>query len=325
MLDTKQDTLLTVVITSYTTEHINDVYELLDSIINQTYKHIETLFVAERSRELYEAIKTYANEKAMPNIKVIFNEGKPGLSVARNLGITHANGAIIAFIDDDAVPFHDWGESIVKTLVNDSAIGMTGSAYPLWESDSLKWLPEEFYWLISCTAWTGWKEKHIVRGAFGANMAFKKDAFKSGCLFSPNAGFSEGHRDKPISEDIEFSLRVRKMTGQNIVFDPDARVWHRVVKRRLGLGFVIQRSHHIGCTRRILRKYYATELGSYDQERSVLQGMYRLLLSIPKEFFSKPILAWKKLSITCTILVAAAIGYIVPFPGYKLEIENVKS
>lgn len=233
MIDTKPDTLLSLVITSYTTDHINDIYELLDSIKNQTYKNMETVFVAERSKELLQMVKAYIEEKAIPNVKVVFNDGEPGLSVARNLGIKYSIGDIIGFTDDDALLFPDWAEQTVKALQDDQAIGVTGSAFPLWEDASLKWLPEEFYWLISCIAWTDWKEKRVVRGAFGANMAFQREAFADGCLFSPNAGYTKGSQHQPVSDDLEFSLRVRKIYRKPIIFSPGPSVWHRVPKNVL--------------------------------------------------------------------------------------------
>ena len=307
-----QNPLLSLVITSYTTERLGDIYELLESVKNQIYKNMEVIFVTERSQSLFEKVKAYAEEKAMPNMTVVFNDGEPGLSVARNMGIQHAKGDIIAFVDDDVVLFPDWAEEMVKAHENESAIGVTGPAFPLWEDESLKWLPEEFYWLVSCTAWTGWEERRVIRGAFGANMAFKREAFADGCLFSPNAGFTRGHHDSPISEDIEFSLRLRKKNGRPIMFDPGPRVWHRVVTGRLSLGFVVQRAHHIGCTRRIIRRHYADEFGSFDQERQVLKGVFQLLLGIPREFINRPMVAWKKLSLISTVIISAAVGYLVP-------------
>jgi len=313
--------LVSIVITSYTTERIDDIFDLLDSIKTQTYPNVETIFVAEKSKELLEKVKTYAQVKQIPNLKVIFNDGEPGLSVARNLGVNNSHGDIIGFTDDDAVLFPDWAEHVVKSLENKDTIGVTGSAFPLWEDDSLKWLPEEFYWLVSCIAWTGWKEAHSVRGAFGANMAFRKEAFSQTCQFSTNAGFADGHRDKPISEDIEFSLRLKKRTGKAIVFDPKARVWHRVLKRRLNFSYIVQRAHHIGSTRRIIRRYYAHEFGSFEQEKHVLTGIFKIMLGIPKEAFTSPRVAGKKFYITVLVLSSAAIGYIIPIPSYSLVLE----
>jgi glycosyltransferase involved in cell wall biosynthesis len=314
----KQGPLLSIVVTSYTVQRLKDIYELLDSIRNQSYRNIEVIFVAERSRELYEKIKNYGEEKGIPpNMVSVFNDGEPGLSIARNLGIKYASGDIIGFVDDDAVLFSDWAEEVVKALENNSAIGVTGPAFPLWEDESMSWLPDEFYWLVSCTAWTGWKETRVVRSAFGANMAFKGEAFANDCLFSPNAGYAHASHHQSVSDDLEFSLRVRKRMGKPIIFSPGPRIWHRVYKKRLGWRFITARSHQIGCTRRIIRRYYADELGPYEQERQVLKGVLRLLLGIPKESINRPIVAWKKLSLTFIVLISIAIGYLVPLPRYS--------
>jgi glycosyltransferase involved in cell wall biosynthesis len=170
--------LLSLVITSYTTERLNDIYELIDSIKNQTYKNMETIFVAERSKELFQKVKAYTEEKAIPNVKIVFNDGAPGQSPARNLGGKNAVGDIISFVDDDVVLFDNWAEEMVDTYQDDSTIGATGPALPLWEDMSLNWLPEEFYWIISCTAYASWNKLMAVRCAGGMNMSFRKEAFE---------------------------------------------------------------------------------------------------------------------------------------------------
>ncbi|MCL0073618.1 glycosyltransferase [Dehalococcoidia bacterium] len=173
--------LLSIIVTSYTTERLGDIYELLNSIKAQSYPDIETIFIAERSPELYERVKEYGEEifrdsvetgrdsveirslnldeaqpipKNLP-FKVLFNDGEPGLSAARNLGIKEAKGDIIAFVDDVVVLFSDWAEEMVKSYEDDSIIGVTGPAFPLWEDESMKWLPEEFYWYskLHCLVW----------------------------------------------------------------------------------------------------------------------------------------------------------------------------
>ncbi len=311
-MSANQDLPLSLVITSYTTERLNDIYELLESIKNQTLKNMETIFVVECSMELRDKINAFVTENSIPNISVVFSSDKLGLSAARNLGIIHAQGEIIAFADDDVVLFPDWAEQIYKSLENESAIGVTGSAIPLWENESLKWLPTEFYWLISCTAWTGWTELRTVRGAFGANMAFKKEAFAGGHLFSSDTGYISGSRHQPVSDDLEFSLRIRKISKKNIVFNPGPTVWHRVRRQRVNLTFAAKRARQVGCARRVLKKYYPEELGTFEQENHVLKGISRLLLSIPKETLTTPWFAWKKLSLIGIVLIFTAMGYIVP-------------
>ena len=318
--------LVSIVVTSYTIERLKDIFDLMDSIKSQTYPNIETIFVAERSQELFQDIKAYASEKAIPNVKVVFNNGESGLSVARNLGVKNSRGDIIGFTDDDAVLFPDWAESIVNALENKEAIGVTGFAFPLWENDSLKWLPEEFYWLVSCTAWTGWKEARPVRGAFGANMAFRREAFADDCLFSPNAGYARSHSYQPVSDDLEFSLRMKKKIGKEIIFSPGPRVRHRVYMGRLTWRYITAKSQEVGRCRRILRKYYGNELGSVEQEQQVLKGILKLLLRMPKECVTKPKLAGKKLYLIFTVLSSVAVGFLLPTPLYSpMKQKVVKS
>ena len=52
-----KEPLLSIVITSYTMERFKDICDLFDSIKLQTYQNLEVIFVAERSRELYEKVK----------------------------------------------------------------------------------------------------------------------------------------------------------------------------------------------------------------------------------------------------------------------------
>ena len=174
----KEAPLLSIVITSYAKERFKDITVLLDSNQAQTYSRLETIFVIEKSAELFDQVKSYVEEKDIPNTKVVFNDGEPGASAARNLGIKQAKGDIIAFIDDDAVPFLDWAEEMVKTYEDESIIGVTGPAFPLWPDEHVAWLPEEFYWIIGCTAWADWDNITAVRNVWLQNASFRRESFR---------------------------------------------------------------------------------------------------------------------------------------------------
>ena len=133
---------LSIVITTYTDERLNDIYELLESIKGQTYQNTETIFVVERSKDFLEKICSYGVENNIPNLKVLLNDGEPGLSAARNVGIKQAIGDIIAFVDDDVLLYPDWAEKMVNAYDDDAIIGVTGPAFPLWEDESMAWFPK---------------------------------------------------------------------------------------------------------------------------------------------------------------------------------------
>ncbi len=142
------NTTISIIVTSYTTKQIKDIQELLDSIKTQSYPDIETIFVVERSQELFTILK--AKEKEIPNLKVIFNDSTPGISACRNLGIQRSKGQIIAFVDDDAVLTSKWAEETAQIYDKmHGIIGLTGPIMPLWEEPSMAWFPREFYWMFS--------------------------------------------------------------------------------------------------------------------------------------------------------------------------------
>jgi glycosyltransferase involved in cell wall biosynthesis len=74
---------------------------------------------------LYEVIVVdNDSEKAVGDVVVpyarvrVVQEGRPGSYAARNTGVTHARGEIIAFTDSDCIPAHDWLERGVAHLTH---------------------------------------------------------------------------------------------------------------------------------------------------------------------------------------------------------------
>jgi GT2 family glycosyltransferase len=325
--------LVSIIITSYTTDRLKDILSLLESIKAQTYPKIETVFIAERSRELYNQLETYVRENGIPQTNVIFNDGEIGLSAARNLGIEEANGDIIAFIDDDTLLPINWVDEMIKTYQDDSVVGVTGPSLPLWENESTSWLPEELYWIIGCTAWTGWKDTRIVRNAWGQGMSFRKEAFQLAGTFMTDIGFQMGRYRQglltlDIGDDVELSLRVRAKTGKSIVFNPEVKLWHRVYSHRLGWRFVVRRSYWIGRSRRILKRLYSPSKENaadlLSQEHQLLKRiLFQLLPSIIKNFYRSPLISWRRFLVSITALFFVTLGYyshILNFitPGRKM-------
>jgi glucosyl-dolichyl phosphate glucuronosyltransferase len=302
--------LLSVIVTSYTNERLKDTFELLDSMKIQTYPRTEFIFVVERSKDLLGQIKHYIHQKTTPNMNVLFNDGEPGLSAARNVGIKEANGDIIAFVDDDVVLQKGWAEEMVKAYKDESIIGVTGPALPLWEDETMSWFPEEFFWIISCTAWDADDRVKEVRNAWGMNMSFRREAFEKAGLFSNKFGFHKG----PMAEDNELSLRIKEKTGKKIFYFPDVKLWHKVHKYRLSQKFIKERAYWIGYSRRMMKQTKSTSKNNstdlLSQEHRLLKRIFtRLFPDIIKKSFTKPVIAWRITRISVTALIFVALGY----------------
>lgn len=302
---------LSVVVTSYSTERLKDIYDVLDSLKVQTLCDMETVFVAEKSQDLYQQVKAYAESKAMP-MRAIFHEGPLGMSGARNLGIREATGSIIAFIDDDALAFPEWASCIVKTFADESIIAVTGAAMPLWVDGEIAWLPKELYWIIACTDWVQLDGLRDIRNVWGTNMAFRREAFELAGAFSTDIGGMHGKRLH--GEEVELSLRIRSKTGKRVVYNPEVKVMHKVYSRRLSLRWISKTSYWIGYTRRVLQELsqrYALKEDFLNMERGLLA---RITLSLlPRTLAAlvvRPGSALRVLWVTVVALSFVGMGYL---------------
>lgn len=298
-------------------ERFQDITELLEQLQAQTYRQFEIIVIIDKSEDLYDSLRSHVNDRAYPNTRVFLNRGPLGLSPARNLGIGKSKGDIVAFIDDDALPFPDWVESIVRTHhEEESVIGVTGFAFPLWEDESMQWFPEEFYWIIGCSAFSNMTTVQDVRNVWGANMSFSREAFElSGVFDEENFGSSVSHQKGKrglIGDDTEFSLRVRRRTGKRIIFNPDVKIWHRVHASRLDMKLIRKYAYRHAYSKAVLRNIYP----NYDSghalaaERALLKRIFfGLIPSTLAGFVKHPTQSWLRLSVTTNVLTFTAFGY----------------
>jgi len=303
---------LAVAITSYSLERKQDVCDALTSLAHQDEPADEILFVAEGPQELQMVIEAHAAALRLRGFRSLRNDGHNGLSAARNVA-TKATGAdLIAFLDDDAVAEPGWSAAVKTAFAADQTIiGLTGPVQPLWMESSANWLPRELYWLISCTDFADWSSRRQVRGAWGVNMAFRRQVFDVAGLFSLEAGYAGGPRNEPLSDDLEFSLRVRRATGGIIWFEPGMQVRHKVYPYRVTTRFVAQRARLVGRSQRLARQLYP-DLSHDRFETSVgINVALMVLRSLVLTPF-QPTASLRHLRIGSIVLLNAAIGFLLP-------------
>jgi glucosyl-dolichyl phosphate glucuronosyltransferase len=97
--------------------------EALQSLSKQTCYPDEVIVVDNNSNDdTKEVVRRF--EGAL-NIRYVFEE-KRGIPFARNAGIEKAQYEIVAFMDDDCRPAHNWLEELVKPFYRDPLIGQVG-------------------------------------------------------------------------------------------------------------------------------------------------------------------------------------------------------
>jgi len=95
---TKVPSIISIIVPVYNVE--NYLAKCLDSLVNQTYQHIEILVVNDGSTDHSEKIIQDYALKFPDKIKA-FTKENGGLSDARNFGIDRAAGDYIGFVDSD--------------------------------------------------------------------------------------------------------------------------------------------------------------------------------------------------------------------------------
>lgn len=103
---------LSVIVPAFNVEDY--LAESVDSILAQSYRDLEIVVVDDGSTDGTAAVaRDYADR--LSNVRVVTTPNR-GLGAARNLGIRHARGELIAFVDSDDTVLPEAYESMVRVL-----------------------------------------------------------------------------------------------------------------------------------------------------------------------------------------------------------------
>ncbi len=217
---------VSVIICAYADDRQVQLLQAIESVWNQTLRPHEVVVVIDHNRPLLDRIAGQCG-----HVTVIENSAQRGLSGARNTGVAHATGDIVAFIDDDAVADPDWLEHLASHFANEAVAAVGGAVVPMWPNKQPSWFPMEFGWVVGCS-YTGLPRATApIRNPIGCNMSFRRHLFKAIGGFSEGIGRSGA--DAAGCEETEFCIRVRQHDRTSIIlYDPAAIVHHQVTPER---------------------------------------------------------------------------------------------
>ncbi len=166
----------------------------------------------------------------MAGLKYVL-EAEPGLSKARNTGISYSKGEIIAFIDDDVIVHPEWTTWLRYCFTNPNLMVATGLVIPAQLETKSQFIFEK-YWSFNrgyCSKNydTGYFKRYDLIGApswrigAGANMAIRRKAIQ----IVGNFDLRLGAGSSGCSEDSEFWYRVLA-EGFICRYEPTAVVYH---------------------------------------------------------------------------------------------------
>jgi glycosyltransferase involved in cell wall biosynthesis len=296
----------------------------LDSVLAQTYPHLEILVVDDGSTDEGPAIcRSYHD----PRIRLIQQQNR-GLAGARNTGIRHAQGSILAFVDSDDLWLPEKIEKHLQHLGSRPAVGVSysssafidadGRPLGIYQTPALDGITPE---LILCRNPVSNGSCVVLRREVLDGIRFEASIYGS----TESYWFDDSFRQ---SEDIECWLRIAVQTAWLIEGIPDALTLYRVSSG--GLSANIEKQ--FASWQRVLAKTatYAPELVRlhgdralgyqlrYLARRSIREGQPRLGVKLVHQALHHYPRLWREEPLrTLITLMAAHLGAVLPQPVYR--------
>ena len=297
---------ISVIICAYTQRRWDDLVAAVKSVRQQTLPAAETIVVIDHNPKLFKRVQDH-----IPDVIVVENMETSGLSGARNIGIAAARGHILAFLDDDAVATPNWLLFLNEAFSKSEVLGVGGMVIPVWLENKPTWLPEEFFWVVGCTYRGMPHTTQPIRNPIGANMAFRREVFDVVGGFRSEIGRA-GMR--PIGcEETELCIRASQRWSQGcFVYQPQARVFHRVPANRARWRYFYSRCYSEGLSKALVSRL----VGVMDSLASERAYTYRTLprgvmRGVSDTLLHRDIGGLTRTSAIITGLAATVAGYLI--------------
>ncbi len=179
------------------------------------------------------------------HIRYLF-EHRQGLSAARNTGIAASTGAIIAFLDDDAIPSPQWLNAIRQTFAEDAEYAAVGGIIrPHFETERPEWLIKELE--LPFTIVDLGNQSRLYPGRlhpFGANMAMRRSVLDQLGLVFPEELGRKG--SSLLSGEETWVFNQMRRAGLKLRYAPGMEVTHFIMAERLSPGWIKRRYYYQG-------------------------------------------------------------------------------
>jgi len=239
---------VSVVVCTYSLDMYEHFRECVESVLEQTYDDVELVLVSDGNEAVYQQMREEYGDRS--DTVVSRTDENVGISAARSHGIELTTGDVLAQIDDAAIADAEWIAELVRVYEETDAIAVGGKMTPEWVAGKPQFLPEEFYWLIGVTHRGFADPGEEVRNTFGSNISFRREVITELGGFDPHVG-RKGEAEIQAHES-ELGTRLRAEFGRGVVYNPDARVGHKVFDYRTEPLWLAKRAFWQGYSKRAL-------------------------------------------------------------------------
>lgn len=211
----------------------------IQSVVNQTYRDWELIIIDDASEDrTQEVVKEYMNS----NVVYFRNQKNLGANVSRNIGVAHAKGDLLAFLDSD----NYWPEDKLEIQMEimkrnqEKRCFLYGKAR-VADGEVVRIFPKNIY------SHEELKEKEMLGNILDLNtMLLKKEIFKEAGAF-----------DEELERFQDWELILRLM----ICFDVEAIGCDKILSyNEIQENSIGRRAGYIGACGKILRKHLCSRL-----------------------------------------------------------------
>ena len=238
---------VSVVVCTYSMDRWGDLQRAVESVLAQPTQPGELLVVTDHADDVADAVRA-----RFPQVRVLPNERKQGLSGARNTALAHVDRSVVVFLDDDAAARTGWLDALVAPFSDDRVLGVGGRILPAWDTARPGWWPAEFDWVVGCTHVGSRADAGPIRNPVGASMAYRTAEVRDAGGFEETLG-RVGTR--PLGcEETEASIRIARLhPGGVFWFAPGSVVDHRVPRSRAQWTYFRSRCYSEGLSKAFVR------------------------------------------------------------------------
>ncbi len=213
-------TTISVIILNY--NGISHLEECLGSLAKQLFRDFETILVDNGS---VDGSAAFVRER-FPEVKLIELNENTGFCKGNNIGISHAKGEFVAFLNNDTSVDEQWLAALHKALSADAKAGFCASKVLFYDNRELVDTVGDA--ISTCGA--PFKRGHMRRGDMFDQSEYIFGASGSAAIYRRSMLEDAGALDEDffaIFEDGDLSFRCQLM-GYKCIFEPNAIVYHKV-------------------------------------------------------------------------------------------------
>ncbi len=235
---------------------------------------------------------------------------KPGTASARNAGLRHASGDVVAFTDDDCYVHENWLVEIEKLFSLDEDIEVAGGRVELYDD---KDLPITIKTSLDPMIL---KRAHQVRGfSHGCNTVARRSLIDRIGAFDERFGTGT-----PLpAEDADFVYRAYK-SGAKMRYSPEFVVYHHHKRSKKKQADQIDKSYKVGSGALYLKHILSGNLDVLSIFAAQLRPPLRRWMFGPnrREFFVR----YLEHIFNCSYLAVGAYEYLKLYISGKTQHDN---